>query len=208
MSRKKCFIEFFICMELFFLTGCSKDIRMSNDMKNVEDRDYATILMIEEDEEKSGYHFVLGVAQEKVVGEKSMVENVSEWEADGMEELANVYSNVMGKDLSLAHLKVILFEDAAENRVWQERLLYLLDKEDEVAKTCPVLEVKDLEEIDRFLREEEEPVGNYLENLVRITERQGVDVPWLKDYLNAIRENRNIRIMYLEPVEEGWEIIY
>lgn len=205
MSRKMCLIEFFVC--IVFLAGCSRDTRMANDMKNVEDRDYATILMIEEDEETLGYHFVLGVAQEKVVGEKSMVENASEWEADSMGELANAYRNVMGKDLSLAHLKVILFERADKDYVWQERLFYLLDQEEEVAKTCPVLEVRDVEEVDSFLREEEEPVGNYLENLVRASEKQGLNVPWLKDYLSALRENKGIRVAYLEPVEEGWEIV-
>lgn len=57
-----------------------------------------------------------------------------------------------------------------------------------------------------FLDEEEAPVGNYIENLVRVKERQGVDVPWLKDYLKAMRENGDMQVMYLKEVGEGWEI--
>lgn len=226
--------------DVFFLTGCGFDVRMGNDMRNVEERDYATIMMIEEKEED--YHFVLGLAQEKVVGEKSMVEEVSEWDAENLEELARDYGNVTGKDLSLAHLKIILLgeqpketadallvqgkekqDDKTENaneaeqgqntrheqfqrESWLEQLLYMLEGEDEIAKTCPMLELKENQEFIDFLENEEEPVGNYLENLVRVKEREGVDVPWLKDYLKALRENEEMKVKYLLKVKEGWEI--
>ena len=201
---------FFLCMASILLTGCNRDVRMSHDMKDVEQRDYATILLITQGEEDD-YHFVIGMAQEKVVGEKSMVEEVSEWDAENLEDLAKEYGNVKGKDLSLAHLKVILldemcFSDSFDEQVWQEKLLYMLDGEEEIAKTCPMLQIFDYKKVIDFLDEEEAPVGNYIENLVRVKERQGVDVPWLKDYLKAMRENGDMQVMYLEEVGEGWEI--
>lgn len=210
---------FLLSAGVCFLTGCGMDARMGNDMKNVEERDYATILLIEENED-ADYHFVLGLAQEKVVGEKSMVEEVSEWDAENLDELAKNYGNVTGKDLSLAHLKMILVAGQLEeegsresdrlNRLqresWMEQLLYMLEEEDEIAKTCAMLELREAQGFIDFLEDEEEPVGNYLENLVRMKERQGVDVPWLKDYLKALRENEKMEASYLVEAEEGWEI--
>lgn len=209
---RKCSVYkfYFLCLASILLTGCNRDVRMSHDMKDVEQRDYATILLITQGE-KEDCHFVIGMAQEKVVGEKSMVEEVSEWDAENLEELAREYENAKGKDLSLAHLKVILldkmcFSDSFEEQVWQERLLYMLDGEEEIAKTCPMLQLYDYKKMIDFLDEEEAPVGNYIENLVRVKERQGVDVPWLKDYLKAVRENEDMQVMYLKEVGEGWEI--
>lgn len=234
--------SFLLFGSMLFLMGCGPDTRMGNDMKNVEERDYATIMLIEEKEKDTNYHFVLGMAQEKVMGEKSMVEKVSEWDAKNLEELAINYGNVTGKDLSLAHLKIILVggqteaksdslsvqgkekqdgkavntqetekeEGSRQNRfrreAWLEQLLHMLEEEDEIAKTCPMLELKDSREFIDFLKKEEEPVGNYLESLVRVKERQGMDVPWLKDYLKALRENKEMEVMYLLKVKEGWEI--
>ena len=60
---------FFLCMASILLTGCNRDVRMSHDMKDVEQRDYATILLITQGEEDD-YHFVIGMAQEKVVGKE------------------------------------------------------------------------------------------------------------------------------------------
>lgn len=208
-NAKYAALVFLLYGSTLLLTGCGPDIHMLNDMKNVEERDYATIMLIEEMQEDTNYHFVLGIAQEKVVGEKSMVEKVSEWEAKDLEALAKDYGNVMGKDLSLAHLKVILLgtETEHEQDFPLEQLLYLLKKEDEIAKTCPVLELPEYQEFIDFMEEEEEPVGNYLENLVRVKGKQGEDVPWLKDYLKALQENEEIQVMYLKKAKEGWEIV-
>jgi len=231
----------FLIGGVLVLTGCGSGIRVGSDMKNVEERDYATIMLVEERED-TRFHFVLGMAQEKVMGEKSMVEEVREWDAENLVELAKDYGNVTGKDLSLSHLKVILIggqetktdsqsvqekeaqngktvnagvtkkeesllHDQFQREAWMEQLLYMLKDEDEIAKTCPVLELKEPQEFTDFLEEEEEPVGNYLENLVRVKEQRGEDVPWLKDYLKALQEQEEIKVMYLEKAEEGWEIV-
>lgn len=202
---------------LLCLTGCSGDVRMSNDMKNVEERDYATILLIAKGKEQEGCHFVLGMAQEKVTGEKSMEEKVSEWDEDDLEALAEAYGDVMGKDLSLAHLKIILLEGSGEEKellkeeladwAWQEKVLTMLGGEDEIAKTCPMLKIADGGEFVEYLEDAEEPVGNYLANLVRMQERKGEEIPWLKDYLRALRENEKLQAMYLQREGGEWRIV-
>jgi hypothetical protein len=82
----------------------------------------------------------------------------------------------------------------------------LLDNEDEIAKTCPVLQLDDYEEFLTFLKEEEEPVGEYVENLVRMQEKQGVDVPWLMNYQKALLEDDTVKVMHLMEKKEGWDI--
>lgn len=209
---------FLICA--LVLTGCVKYSNTENDMKNVEERDYATILLITQGEDKKDYHFVLGIAQEKKVGEKSMTEQVSEWDCDDLRELAKGYSSVKGKDLSLAHLKIILISgnetatgmvspavaaDEEENVKFQN-LLCMLDENEEVTKTCPVLLLSEPKVFLEYLEQEDKPVGNYFENLVRESERRGQEVTWLKDYLKAMRECTPIEPFVLQYVSEGWTI--
>lgn len=206
-----------LSMGLFCLTGCGGDVRMANDMKNVEERDYVTILLIGKGEEQESCHFVLGIAQEKVSGEKSMEEEVSEWDAEDLERLAEDYGDITGKDLSLAHLKIILLEGGGEEKkllkeqmehwAWQEKVLNMLDKEDEIAKTCPMLGIADGGEFVEYLEDAKEPVGNYLAGLVRMQERKGEEVPWLKDYLKALWENEKLEEMYLQREDEDWRIV-
>lgn len=206
-----------LSMGLLCLTGCGGDVRMANDMKNVEERDYATILLIGKGEEQESCHFVLGIAQEKVSGEKSMEEEVSEWDAEDLERLAENYGDVTGKDLSLAHLKIILLEGSGEKKellkeqmedwAWQEKVLNMLDKEDEIAKTCPMLGIADGGEFVEYLEDAKEPVGNYLAGLVRMQEHKGEEVPWLKDYLKALRENEELEELYLQRESEDWRIV-
>jgi hypothetical protein len=81
-----------------------------------------------------------------------------------------------------------------------------LDGEDEIAKTCPVLQLDDYEGFLTFLKEEEEPVGEYVENLVRMQEKQGVDVPWLMDYQKALLEDATVTMLHLLQKKEGWDI--
>jgi hypothetical protein len=194
-------LGFLLIFLVVALTGCE------NGMKNVEERDYATILLATEGQEVGRYHFVLGVAQEKVVGEKSMVEEISEWDAENLKELAEKYGDVKGKELNLSHLKVILLcSGEGDLPQWQKNLLTLLDGEDEIAKTCPVLQLDDYEGFLTFLKEEEEPVGEYVENLVRIQEKQGVDVSWLMDYQKALLEDDTVTMLHLLQKKEGWNI--
>lgn len=219
-NSKRRMLSFWIAMAaLMILTGCNKYSNTQNDMKNVEERDYATILLIKKGENEKNYHFMLGIAQEKKVGEKSMTEEVSEWECDDLKELAKMYSSVKGKDLSLAHLKLILLSPDEKKRnstVVNDKivegnedlhsLLNMLDENEEVAKTCPMLQVLDSEAFLAYVKQEEKPVGNYFENLIRGMERQGQDVSWIKDYLKAMREQMPIEIFILRRVEEGWTI--
>lgn len=203
------------------LTGCSKYSYTENDMKNIEERDYATVLLIMESEEEAEFHFILGIAQEKKVGEKSMTEETSEWDCDNLRDLAKAYSLVKGKDLSLSHLKVILISEKKEVQAdggdyvvtntggkeeYMETLLYMLDENEEIAKTCPVLQLLDPKILLEYLKEEDKPVGNYFESLVRERERQGQDVTWLKDYLKALKEQIPMERFILRHVDEGWTI--
>ncbi|MCM1497835.1 MAG: GerAB/ArcD/ProY family transporter [Clostridium sp.] len=226
-KKSLCCIAVVLCVTM--LSGCgsgSGTLANVNDMRNVEQRDYATILVISEGENGKRYHFDLGIAQEKRAGEESQREEVSSFDCNSFEELADEYQLVKGKDLSLAHLKVILFGDAGqvkevffnENEV-QENLdkMYILeelaetftalDENEEIAKTCPVLQLYEQEEFLDYLEDAEEPVGSYLGNLIEANRRQGKDIPWLKDYLKVIREGDSLLVYTLESVDEGWHLV-
>ena len=222
-KNNKGYMLLFLLMSagILTLTGCSKYSNTENDMKNIEERDYATILLIMEGKNEKDFHFVLGIAQEKKVGEKSMTEETSEWDCDNLRDLAKAYSLVKGKDLSLSHLKVILFSEdgqtqadrsnhvVADNENKEEHiksLLYMLDENEEIAKTCPVLQLREPEILLKYLEQEDRPVGNYFESLVRESGRQGQDVTWLKDYLKAWREQTPMETFILQRVDEGWTI--
>lgn len=93
------------------LCGCKRESTVAV-MRNVEERDYATILLVSEGEEKL-YQMSFGVAKERRRGEEAQIETISSWECNDFEELEKQYQTVKGKELSLSHLKVILlsFED-------------------------------------------------------------------------------------------------
>lgn len=201
------------------------DTATKNDMRNVEERGYATILVISKGMDGKRYHVDLGVAQEKKVGEESQREEVSSFDCNSFDELAEEYQLVKGKDLSLAHLKVILLgqngsfqsngqmftqtaknTDAVCNLEEIQELLLDLDANEEIAKTCPVLELQGRKKFLEFLEEAEEPVGTYISNLVSAGEHQGKDIPWLKDYLKAVREGDALFTYALEPVSQGWKL--
>lgn len=225
MSRWKWI--FILMLPLLLLEGCNTtaDTRTKNDMKNVEERGYATILVISTGTDGKRYHMDLGVAQEKKVGEESQREEVSSFDCNSLDELAREYQLVKGKDLSLAHLKVILLGQSGKvqrngqmftqtmktaETSWKleemQELLLDLDANEEIAKTCPVLELKGQEKFLEYLEEAEEPVGTYVSNLVSAGERQGKDIPWLKDYLKAVREGDALLTYALEPVSQGWKL--
>ncbi|MGN0154010.1 MAG: hypothetical protein ACI4A3_06135, partial [Lachnospiraceae bacterium] len=126
---------------------------------------------------------------------------------DSLEELAKEYQAVKGKDLSLAHLKVILISmDQMQVLEEMQELLYALDENEEIAKTCPVLLLSDRRAFLKYLEKAEEPVGTYISNLVQTKDKQGKEIPWLKDYLRVIREGDEMLAYALEPAPEGWQI--
>ncbi|MBR1866658.1 MAG: GerAB/ArcD/ProY family transporter, partial [Lachnospiraceae bacterium] len=190
------------------LSGCRGDLSARNDMRNVEERDYGTILFISKGENGKKYHFDLGIAQEKRLGQKSQIEKVSRWDCDDFKELAREYQKIKGKDLSLSHLKVILLASDGETVLKRDlqELLCILDENEEIAKTCPVLQVTEREAFLRYLEEAGSPVGSYLEAVIRTGERQKKNIPWLKDYLKAMREEQGVEAYLLESVPEGWTV--
>lgn len=202
---------------ILFMTGCGTAKQISNDMKNVEERGYATVLVISHGVGAKRYHFDLGIAQEKRTGEKSEKENLCNFDCDDFQELSEEYRSVKGKDLSLTHLKVILLTGIGKDESSREiirdtdymtaelgELLQEMDENEEIAKTCPVLQLEDRETFLDYMDDTEEPVGTYISNLVQTGEKQGEDVPWLKDYLKMLREEEKITIYSLESVSEGW----
>ncbi len=85
MSRWKWI--FILLLPLLLLEGCNAtaDTRTKNDMKNVEERGYATILVISTGTDGKRYHVNLGVAQEKKVGEERLREEVSSFECHSVD---------------------------------------------------------------------------------------------------------------------------
>lgn len=195
---------------LLLLTGCSPDnSKSNNDMKNVEQRGYATILLVSEGEEGKLYHFDLGIAKERRTGEDSQTEEVCSFDCNSFAELSEAYQMVKGKDLSLAHLKVILIENpeiVVNGKGDSGKLLYDMDANEEIAKTCSVLQLSDKKKFLDYLKDAKEPVGSYLGGLIEVAEHQGKDVPWLKDYLKTVREGTGLLIYELEQVSEGWTL--
>ena len=199
-----------MCMWLFMgmfcvvaLTGCGKD------MRNVEQRDYATVLLVSKETNRDLYHIYLGIAKEHRVGEKSQVENVVDFEVATLSELKEKYEEQRGKSLSLMHIKVLLWD--MENMKMQDEFadfLYELDKDNEVAKTSPVLGITDSGEFVSFLEQSETPVGTYVSALVQTFDRGNAKVPWMKDYLKYIREGTPVYVCQLEKAEQGWKIQY
>ncbi len=187
------------------LSGC--DTKVNNDMRNIEERDYATVMLVEkgEDEDKE-YSIDLGIAQVNVEGKGTPTEEWCSFECEDLDELAENYENVKGKDLSLAHLKVILMESVFPANESCPILLELGHSR-EVAKTCPVIQVQDIDEFTGFRETFERPMGTYINDLIRGKERKGIRIPWLKDYLKVIRENDTIMVYDLEIMEEGLELV-
>lgn len=163
------------------LTGC-QDRKVATKIKNLEERDYATVLLVCDGNENAAYHMVLGIAKEERVGEKSMNEAVCKFECDNLEDLFAQYASVKGKELSLSHIKVMLLADTIKQ--WNP-LISQLEKNDGIAKTCPVLLLKDCEGFTQYLEDAKEPVGRYLEGLIRQKNIRGKRVSWLKDYIKV-----------------------
>ena len=158
-------------------------------IENVEQRDYATMLMVSATE-GNNYHYVLGIAKEHHVGDKGEAEEFFEASAQNLKQLALVYGELEGKELSLSHLKVIL----TGVNIDHEELVYELDNYDEVAKTCPVLMTQDVQSIMKYLYAAKEPVGTYISDLVKNANRDGKDIPKLLNYLKFYREGKGVSV--------------
>ncbi len=201
MTEKICMWLFMSCFCLVLLTGCGSD------MRNVEQRDYATILLMSRNKDNSLYHIYLGIAKEHRVGEESQVEEVLEFDAGDLTQLKEEYERQRGKNLSLMHLKVLFWDKKAF--VSEEELseiLYELDDEEEIAKTCPMLEINDVASWIMYVRKAEEPMGTYVSNLIQAFDQGSQKVPWLKDYLKYIREGETLIPCQLVKAQEGWKI--
>lgn len=198
----KRFILCCVCM-VWLLTGCDKTF--NNDMRNIEERDYATVLMVHQNTDTQ-YHYDIGIAKEKTDGENRKNEEISGFDCDSLEELKDIYEKVKGKDLSLAHLKVILVTKT-EPLLELEPCLEQMRKSKEIAKTVPVLFVEDERTFLEFTKAEETSVGTYLNNLVKVNERDGKKIPWLKDYLKAVHEGDTVMIYELQFEDEGIQLV-
>lgn len=178
---------------------------IESDMRNVEQRDYATILLVSKGQDDEDYEFTLGIAKEKKVGEKSQNEEVVTFLADDLEDLYEEYWAVKGKSLSLVHLKAILM-DTPEGYTFDYLWDFLDDLEEskEIAKTCPVIQITDKEAFTKYVKDAKEPVGIYIHNLIKINEENGKNVPQVKDYLKVMREGIKLPIYYMEKEKEGW----
>lgn len=203
----KCFFMSVLCvLSGAFLVGCQRKPTVAA-MRNVEERDYATILLISEGEEKL-YQMSLGVAKERRRGEEAQIETVSRFECNDFEELEKQYQEIKGKELSLSHLKVILlsFDEFDITQFKLQKLFFAMDEKAEIAKTCPVLTLSEKEEFLAYLKEADKPVGTYLDSIMKAAEREGEEVPWLKDYLKSLREKEAVQEYQLKSVDEGWKI--
>ena len=196
-----------VMMSLVCLCGCKSGVKLQSDMQNVEQRDYATILLVAQGKDGKAYEFSLGIAEEKKVGEKSQTEKISTFYADDFEELARTYQNVKGKSLSLVHLKTILLTKEQKGVLEEQGdIISQMGENEEIAKTCPVLQVTDKDAFLKYVQDAKEPVGIYLSNLIKMKESQGYHVPWLKDYLKVLREEMDLPIYFLEKETDGWQL--
>lgn len=198
-----------LCIVIFFvlsLSGCGNSSARRNDMKNVEERDYATVFMVRPAKNEE-YQFVLGIAKARTVGEKSEVEEISTWTCKDIDTLSEEYSQVKGKDLSLAHLKIILYSFDKEATMEFANMITLLDDNSEVAKTCPMFSLDEWEKFKEYATKSETPVGAYLEDLIRTQERAGENIPWIKDYKKELNGDGKVDPYHLVKVGEGFEIM-
>lgn len=209
---KKFLFVILIFVNTFILNGCSGKI------ENIEQRDYATILMVTLPEEtvpvfgyssrteEKKYHFTLGIARERKTGEKSEPEIVTTIDADSLKELFEDYGRIKGKDLSLSHLKILLVGYDVDSTVFMgenlREFIYELDEEDEVARTCPMLFVQNVLSVEQLMKSADKPVGTYLDSLVDNAKREGREIPKIMDYLKSIREGRQIMIYELRSEGE------
>ena len=81
-----------------------------------------------------------------------------------------------------------------------------MDKNEEIAKTCPVLLLQETKNWIAYVEQAKTPVGTYVSNLVQTFDTQGKRVPWLKDYLKYIREGDPLVPCMLIEGKQGYQI--
>lgn len=200
VTEKICMWIFAGCFVCIVLTGCGSD------MRNVEQRDYATMLMVSKGE-KMPYHIYLGVAKEHRVGEQSQVENIYDFEVENLTTLQDIYEQCRGKDLSIAHVKAVLWDmQAFESIEDMTAFLYEMDANEEIAKTCPVLLLDQMDDWLIYAEDAQTPVGTYVSDLVQAFDSGNKRVPWIKDYLKYIREGDELYPCRLIKVSQGFQI--
>lgn len=200
VTEKICMWIFAGCFVCIVLTGCGSD------MRNVEQRDYATMLMVSKGE-KMPYHIYLGVAKEHRVGEQSQVENIYDFEVENLTTLQDIYEQCRGKDLSIAHVKAVLWDmQAFESIEDMTAFLYEMDADEEIAKTCPVLLLDQMDDWLAYAEDAQTPVGTYVSDLVQAFDSGNKRVPWIKDYLKYIREGDELYPCRLTKVSQGFQI--
>lgn len=177
------------------ITGCSPDI------ENIEQRDYATLLMIAPSENGECLYTV-GTAKEHRRGEEYEAENLSSFSAENLDELSKIYGDRKGKELSLSHLKVILVAPYSVHvkipgSEYICEVVNDLGNNDEVAKTCPLLFVKDKDEIIEYISRTKSPVGTYISDLINVRKRNGKKVAKLMDYLRSMRDDMKVDMLLL-----------
>lgn len=183
-------------------TGCKSSV--GNTMRDVEQRDYATILVVEPQDETE-YRYDLGIAKERRKGEAGQTEDVKTFYCENLSDLLYDYEQSQGKSLSLSHLKVIFFTDTKPLEENYDCLMQL-DGCVEIAKTCPVLVLSGKEAFLQYLKSAKEPVATKISDLIRARERQGKNIPWLKDYLKVYREGESI-FQYELKLDEGEPVL-
>lgn len=200
VTEKICMWIFAGCFVCIVLTGCGSD------MRNVEQRDYATMLMVSKGE-KMPYRIYLGVAKEHRVGEQSQVENIYDFEVENLTTLQDIYEQCRGKDLSIAHVKAVLWDmQAFESIEDMTVFLYEMDANEEIAKTCPVLLLDQMDDWLAYVEDAQTPVGTYVSDLVQAFDSGNKRVPWIKDYLKYIREGDELYPCRLTKVSQGFQI--
>lgn len=200
---KSIFFSLALCF-IIFGTACRRNNEYTIG-KNVEERDYVTVLMIREGREHA-YHFTIGIAKEKKKGEKIPSEELSEWEAEDFKDLEQQYEELKGKLLSLSHIKVVMFAmtkyDVESDSF--KKLVSLMNENKDIAKTCPVLFLFDQNQFLEYFEKEKKPIGIFLESLIR--EANEKEIPWIKDYVKALQEGKQIDSYYLRPTVQGLKI--
>ena len=133
------------------------------------------------------------------------MESLFEEDAYSVDELMKKYGELEGKELSLSHLKVIMIKSDhyVQETDTLKKLLYELDRQDEIAKTCPVLMVTDYTSVKDYLRDAKKPVGTYVSDLIKNAKRNDRAVPKLMNYLKMLRDGADIEIYGIDA-EEGY----
>lgn len=184
----------------FFLWKCGW--LQGREMQNVEERDCATVMMVNRKDKQ--YQLLIGVARERKVGEQSLVERFSKWEVEDTRQLCQKYALTTGKTLSLAHLKIIIL---SENGM--KDAVVMLGQDQEIAQTCPVVIASGEgfeEKFEEYGKKAEYPVGIYLQNVMKRTEREGGSIPWLLDYRKWLQQDGTVNPCRIQKTEHGYEI--